>query len=87
MDRSKTVNRERSTAAVSSTTCQPRSGPIVSGGVYRAADVREALQLGTWAWRRLKRQGLVTKTVGGRSFALGSDVVRFFEALPPNSLN
>ena len=54
--------------------------PILANALYRAKDVQKRLELGTWSWRKLRRDGLQTVKKAGRSFVLGSEIIRHFEA-------
>lgn len=54
------------------------SGVIEPGNLYLADEVRRRLQLGDWAWRQVRRQGLRVTRQGRNAYVLGDDLIAFF---------
>ena len=54
-------------------------GIIPAGAILRVDEAKKRLQLGEWAWRRLRRDGLRIIRVGGRAFVLADDLIEFFQ--------
>lgn len=52
-------------------------GFIQRGAMYTLAELQERLGLGAHAWRTARREGLPVRAIGGRKFALGSDVIEW----------
>jgi hypothetical protein len=63
------------------------NAPIVAGEMYRSKDAQARLGIKSWGWRQLKRKGLKTIKVANRSYALGSEIIRHFEAMQENAGN
>jgi hypothetical protein len=73
----KTPSRPRYKAVQGNGRPQP-PGVIEPGCILTAEEARARLRFGCWAWRALRRAGLRTITVSGRSFVLSDDLIRFF---------
>lgn len=56
-------------------------GVIRDGAVYTLAEVRSRLGVAEAGVRQARTNGLRLITFGRQKFALGSDVLKFFEAL------
>ena len=54
------------------------TGEIRPGCLLTADEARRRLGLGTWAWRSLRRQGLLTVRVAGRAYVMSDAIIKFF---------
>jgi hypothetical protein len=59
-------------------------GVIEANVLYRVDEAQRRLALGYEGWRSLRRAGLeaAIRSVGGRTFVLGSDVIAVFAKMP-----
>lgn len=64
----------------------PTDAPgIIEGNVlYTAEECQRRLRLAYAGWRQLRRAGLeaAIRSVGGRTYVLGDDVLQVFKAMP-----
>ena len=47
--------------------------------LYTAEEARRRLRLGEWAWRQMRRDGLIVLRVAGRAFVHGRDLISYVE--------
>jgi hypothetical protein len=54
-------------------------GVIEPQCLYTVEEARRRLRLGDWAWRQMRRDGLVVLRVAGRAYVRGNDVISYVE--------
>jgi hypothetical protein len=52
-------------------------GVIEPDALYTVQEARRRLQVGDWAWRQWRRDGLTVLRVSGRAFVMGSALIEF----------
>ena len=63
------------------TTASP--GEILADAVYTLEEFGKRMRLGTAAVRTARRQGLIVRHVGRRSYVIGRDFIAYLENLKP----
>jgi hypothetical protein len=57
-----------------------RAGEISIGSIYTLAELDHRLGLGKAAIRKARREGLIVRRIGRKSFVLGEDLIAWFKA-------
>jgi hypothetical protein len=52
---------------------------ICAGSIYPIAELEQRLGLGKAALRKARREGLLVRRIGRRSFVFGDDVIDYFK--------
>jgi hypothetical protein len=47
--------------------------------LYTVEEARRRLRFGDWAWRKIRRSGLIVLRVSGGAFVTGREVIDFIE--------
>jgi hypothetical protein len=55
-------------------------GVIDAQSLYTVEEARRRLRLGEWAWRQMRRDGLVVLRVAGRAFVTGQQLISYIES-------